>query len=115
MSAIMQTLGLWSDDNKRTFLRVDLESGETLGEFQSTTPYGAAKKAIRKSFGKKKKGKKMAGKKTTVFLRETGTKKILKYTGQLVRLDKPRVVELSDGTKITYKYETTVKSRGMVQ
>jgi hypothetical protein len=56
----------------------------------------------------------MAGKQKTVYMRETGTKKLLKYVGQLKRLKQPKVVVLSDGTEISYKYTTSVKSKGIV-
>lgn len=113
MSALLDMIGL-GEDKKRTFLRVNPKTGEALGEYVSSTPLGAAKKAVRKSFGKKSRGKKMAGKQKTVYMRETGTKKLLKYVGKLKRLSTPKVVQLSDGTKISYKYETKVKSAGMV-
>ena len=114
MSALLDLVGM-GEEKKRTFLRVNPKTGETLGVFSSSSPLGAAKKAVRKSFGKKSKGKKMAGKQKTVYMRETGTKKLFKYVGQLKRLKKPKVVVLSDGTEISYKYTTKVKSKGIVQ
>jgi len=68
------------------------------GRFSSTTPRGAAMKAASRGH-------------TTILLRETGTKKIHKYTGEKVELKNPREVN-RDGKIIQYKHASQVKADG---
>ena len=84
--------------NKRNYMLHDPKSMKPIGRFSSTTPRGAAMKASSRGH-------------TSILLRETGTKKIHKYTGEKVELEKPREVN-RDGKIITYKYASIVKADG---
>ena len=87
------------------------------GRYKGNTPQQAAKKAFSKACQKSKTGKqkrKIKGRCTfAVTMRETtsGSNKNLsayRFTRKLKK--KPETIKLKNGTEITYKYDTEVKS-----
>lgn len=102
------------DTDKRTFLRVD-QSGMVLGQFTGSTPGQAARKAVTEARRRNKKSRKVQkiDGQRTIMLRETGSDKVRKYVGKVTKLSKPVVLELG-GKKVTKKYKTSIKSKGVV-
>ena len=93
-----QATGSKKTSSKRNYMLHDATTMKPVGRFASTTSRGAAMKAASRGY-------------TTILLRETGTKKIHKYAGEKVELEKPREVN-RDGKIITYKYASVVKADG---
>ena len=83
---------------KKNYMLHDPATMKQLGKFSSTSPRNAAMKAASRGH-------------TTILLRETGTKKMFKYTGSKTEMSTPREVH-RDGKVITYKYESKVIADG---
>ena len=101
---------------KRTFAMVD--GSHYRGNYKSTTPSGAARKAASRLFKESPRAKtiKVAIAEITrgskVFNEFTHAKehKVFDYKATKVLLAKPRVVTMKDGTKYVQKHEIKVKA-----
>jgi hypothetical protein len=81
---------------RKCYMLHDPKTFECKGRFCSTGPRFAAQKAASRGH-------------TNILLRETNTKKVYSYTGNIVKLDQPQVIQRGDQT-ITYTKKSVVKT-----
>jgi hypothetical protein len=109
-------------DRSFKVVKVNGKTPKKTGRYLCSNASGAGKKAFnellrqkksKKSKSKSKSKKKSGNVKMTITLQETtenSKKKEYTYKIKRVVLKSPRVVELKDGTRIVYKYDTKVES-----